>query len=131
MKNHKIKKINNQQFYQELYEHLKKDGATYLLPQNLIDEHIDHLIACLPHPSNENDNEINLAPIIFIIGFILYYQKGFNEVKIPLEELIQHIQAYQLSLVLEKLNRKGTCTTEEPTLENIFDIRKILLAKFN
>lgn len=107
-------------------------GPSAVLPQNLdagwlahIQQLADHFIDSHFIGGDCKHEGFHADPVLTAcVSEIIRYQKG-KEVELSEEELFEKVTIYSLAVTMESVGRQNAFAMEQPSLDNIFDRRRL------
>ena len=105
-------------------------GIETLLPQNLPDHWLDHLLVEGTAYLAQQES-VSISTLLLTVLALVDYQRGdasasSGAITLPLQELNDYLTIYVLCLGIEKVSRSTNISGEVPTLENIFDSDRVV-----
>ena len=109
-------------------------GAQALLPQHLSEEWLDALLEeaeIFTSAPAQEEREQSCPGLLAAVLMILDYQHGhpletLGKLEVTVERLFTCLECYAACLAIEQVNRATTIHGEPPTLDTIFNPRRII-----
>jgi len=123
---------------QYLLEHLRTNGVSGFLPENLSDELLNQLAFDFENFANKNNEGLDeseqegftsLLTVVLVIE--AYNRQEFKEICIQGDDLYIKILSYGIELVLEHISRQTTLINDRPTLKNILARKRTVTMDFS